>query len=78
MQLHWNLFLIFLPLIGGINRVSGWNEVDIVRVGSLVNSSKVVNYDFYAKKINRTTCALSGNLEMLVDFNEADAYQVNI
>lgn len=75
MQLHWNVFIVLI-LIGGMNRVSGWTEVDIVRVESTVSPSKVVNYDFHVSKVNRTTCVVSGNLEILIDSTEANAYRV--
>lgn len=75
MQAHCNI-LILLNLLGGASKVLGWKEVDIVRVGSIVSPSKVVNYDLRARKINRTTCALSGNIEFLIESKDAGLYRV--
>lgn len=70
--------LVFLSLLFGISNVFGWNEVDIVRVGHVVNQSNVIIYDLHVNKVNRTTYAVSGNLEILIESKEADLYRVNV
>lgn len=76
MQIHYNIFIL-LSLLGGISKVSGWYETDIVQVGPIVTSSKVINYNLRPRKINRTTCAIYGNIEILIESKEASLYQVH-
>lgn len=67
---------IFIFLIGQTIQVFGWNEVEFVRAGSIIDFSKVINYDLRTIKINRTTYALSGNIQLLSTIDDVDLYMV--
>lgn len=75
MQFQQNIFIIFI-LIGQVIQIFGWNEVDFVRVGSLIEHSKVINYDLRITRINKTSYGISGNVEILATIQDVDLYMV--